>query len=130
MSWKKVGLFVLLFIVGIIFFGVITFFYYSDLLLPLFIAYIILIILILKEYTRQKLIILLTLVVLYLLIMVISFPVCSSYHGRIYSKTCTCIGIEKFPLFYIAWNDQLSQCVGIPTHYVCYNDYFNLIPCK
>ncbi len=115
MNWKKIGLFILLFIIGVFIFGIISLYTYMSLFLPFFfIAYTISLVLILKNYSKKKLIILIALIIIYVLIIVIPFPRCY-YLGFADSKTqdCTCIGIDKYPAGPFAdyfW----IQCVGIP----------------
>lgn len=63
MNWKKIGLFVLLFFVGFIFFLVLNGLYYLALFPLVFIPYIILLYLIIKQYRRGLLLFLLLLVI-------------------------------------------------------------------
>ncbi|MAG47549.1 hypothetical protein CL617_03010 [archaeon] len=120
MNWKKIGLFILFFIVGLFLFLGITVFTYLSLFLPIFfIAYIVFLVFILKEYSNKKMMIISIIIVVYVLIMVIPFPKCYSW-GYFSQETqdCTCIGVEKYR--WLILDAGGSQCVGIPIDYVCH----------
>jgi hypothetical protein len=118
MNWKKIGLFILFFVIGVVVFGISIYGLASWISPIFFIAYIVLLIFIIKEFSRKKLIIISALVMVYILIMLISFPKCyseSSWSGI--KQDCTCIGLEKHSIF---TNDYYwSECVGIPVNYHC-----------
>ncbi len=122
MNWKKIGLFVLLLIVGIILFYLISVFtfYISYFLYLAMILYSIFLILIIRRYSRIKLVIIFVIFLIYLLINIIPFPSCEIWgQMRAFSinQECTCIGFEKETLG--IGDTGGTQCVGIPTNYKC-----------
>ena len=120
MDWKKIGLFILFLVIGLLVFWSIAAFTYISFFLPIFfIAYTVFLILILKEYSKKKMMIISLIVIVYLLIMVIPFPICSG-SGFFSSTTqdCTCIGIQKHS--WMVYDASWSQCVGLPINYVCH----------
>ena len=122
MNWKKIGLFVLFFVLGVIFLGVITILTSSSILTSLLlIAYVVFLVLILKEYSKRKMLIMLVIFIIYVLLHTITFPTCY-LHGSWSSQVqdCTCIGFEKqiLTLDIFATDGSIeTQCVGIRTNY-------------
>ncbi|MBI4452657.1 hypothetical protein HY637_04455 [Candidatus Woesearchaeota archaeon] len=125
---KKIGLFFLFAIIGIIIFGAISVFIrYSWVLLKIsFLIYILLLILILTKYSKKLLICAFLSVLIYFLIMIFPFKVCSFTEPGIHATTqvCRCNGIEKHLFGLYAGFDD-SQCIGHITEYICYKDDFS-----
>ncbi len=120
MDWRKMGLFVLFFIIGVSLFFIISIFTYISLFFHIFfIAYVIILISILKEYSKKKVVTLVLLVIIYFLIMIFPFPECdqSSFFSY-FSQKCTCIGLKKHS--WLVMDSYYTECVGIPIDYICY----------
>ena len=120
MNWKRISLFILLWLIGVIIFYVASMFtYHISYFFPLFIVlYTIFLFLVVKEYSHKKLTIVVSIFLLYLLINIIPFPTCDIWAQLITpGQECKCIGIKKTTFGIIDAGG--TQCVGIPMDYKC-----------
>jgi O-antigen ligase len=115
MDLKKIGLFIFLWIIGIIILYMISVFthYMSYFFYIAIILYTILLIFILKNYSKKTLIIIILIFVVYFLINIFPFPTCDIWAQLIGdSQECSCFGIEKTTFGIIDAGG--TQCIGYP----------------
>lgn len=139
MNKKKIGLFILFLIIGILIFGGITELtkWYSHLILGFIGLYLVFLVLIFKKHSKRKLWIIIGIVLIYLILMFIPFQTYHNVDKMGTVKDCTCIGLKKVPFSFITDEEKNfeRQCIGINKDCICkgisFNEGFKMkeIPC-